>query len=219
VALGRIKINLATFFYRNKGLEWAFLGLLSICVIAISAYLIHLAAVYQGEILAYSNKIARLERAMRQKTHTGKGASKALTEEDLKKLESDLRFVQGLITKDIFPWDMVLSALERNIPKGIFLDRFETEPTPQGLRLTGRAGSMAEISAFLKNLDLNGIFRANKLVKFSVESGNQAVAGGQKLVRFDIECQLDINKIMEKMKSWSKASSIEGPLKGGENKG
>ncbi len=207
MALSRIKINLATFSYRNRGLEWAFLGLLTICVIAVSAYLIHLAAVYQGEILEYSNKIAKLERAMRQKGGAKKGANLELDEEDLKKLASDLRFVQELIAKDIFPWDMVLSVLERNIPEGIFLDRVDGESSPPGMKLSGRAQSMAQISTLLKNLDLNEIFRANRLVKFSVESGNPSDLKETKLVHFDIQCELDMEKMIKNLISWSKVSS------------
>ena len=207
MALKRIKINLATFSYRNRGLEWSILGLLIICVIAVSAYLIHLAAAYQGEIIEYSNKIAKLERTLRHKGTGGKNVSTQLSKEDLKRLNSNLRFVQDLITKDIFPWDMVLSVLERNIPKGIFLDRMETESSPPGIKLSGRARSMGQISAFLKNLDLNEIFRTNRLVKFSVERDQGADPTKRDLVRFDIQCELDWNKMIKNLASWTKAPS------------
>ncbi|GEM_PF-2572420 len=212
MALSRIRINLATFSYKNRGLEWALVGVLCVCVIALSAYLIHLAAVYQGEILQYSNKIARLQRTMRQKEGRQKFPEVRLTEEDLKKLEADITFVQSVIMKDIFPWDMVLSALERNIPKGIYLHKVQTSSAPLGLKLSGSARSMAQISAFLKNLDLNEIFRTNRLVKFSVEKGGSSPQSRGDLVHFDIQSELDTEKIMKKITSWSRAPG--GPESG-----
>lgn len=206
MALTRLKINLATFSYKNKGLEWGLIVLVCAIILAMSAYLIHSAVVRQEEILSYSNKIAKLEWALGKEERGGRPAKINLDSQDLKQLESDMSFVEGLIIRDIFPWDMVLAAVERNMPKNVYLERLETDSSTKKLNVRGTAGSMATISVFLKNLDLNEIFRTSQLVRFSVEEGEEPGSGPSRLIHFDIECTLDGKVIMEKLRSWAQGS-------------
>lgn len=204
LALDRIKINLATYSYRTKGLQWGFIVALCIAIILMSGYLIHLAVVYQGEILDYSNKIARLERALKLKGLNIKPNAAKVDEQDLKQVESEMAFVRDLIVRDIFPWDVVLGAVERNMPKDIYLDRLEADAVRRDLDLRGTARSMEDITVFLENLDLNEIFRETKLIKFSVESGNGSAKRARRLIHFDISCDIETNAVMRKIKLWTK---------------
>jgi len=215
VALTRININLATFSYRNKGLEWGLIVLSCAVVLGLSAYLIHLALVYQKEILSYSNKIARIERAIAKDRRAGRKGATKLDKKELKLLESDVQFVQDLIVRDIFPWDTVLGAVERNMPRGIYLERLETDIGRRKLYLGGTAGSMENISVFLKNLDLNEMFKTSQLVKFSVGEGENPGREGSGLIHFDIECRLATEVIMKKFKTWMSGLA---PAEGGSAK-
>lgn len=208
MALTKIKINLATFYYGNRGLQWGLIGMVCAITLAMSAYLIHLAAVYQDEILSYSNKIAKLERSLAKHTRAGGPAEGRLTSEELKQLKHDLAFVDGLIFRDIFPWDMVLDAVERNMPKAVYLEKLEVDSSSNKLYVRGTAGSTASISVFLKNLDLNEIFRTSRLVRFSVEDSNDPGGGSpSRVINFDIECTLNPKVVLKRLRSCA-----QGPI-------
>jgi len=203
LALKRIKINLATFSYRKKGLEYGLLALLCAALVSNSIYLIYLARMYQGEVISYSEKIARLERTVQRKGKAKAPRPLTIGKEDLKQLEARVAFVRQLMLKDIFPWDMVLGAIERDVPKGVFLEKVSTSKGIEKLTLQGRAKSMGDISVFLNNLDLDDIFYENRLVKFSVggglkEDGNPEII---QHIHFDIECKMSRKIIMAKLRA------------------
>ncbi len=191
----RIKINLATFAYGRRSVEFSIMALVAILVLLMSGYSINSALNCQKEILFYSNKIARLEKQLKKvKKFSGLGQER-LKKEDVVKLKTETSFVSDLVQKDIFPWVSLLDEIERSLPKGIFLDNISATLEQNKVLLRGRAISMEKISLFLKNLENAGGLDNTVLVKFTAEPG---IHGGlspsssdKDVILFEIECKIN----------------------------
>ena len=185
-----ININLATFEYQDKKITYPILIGAALIILIISGLSIRLCLEQQRDINEYEKKITSLgiENIQRKSNHNPMYQKLGFEETETIKKELDL--INELIIKDIFPWDKLMSELERKMPAGIRLLNLTMSDDLNELKLQCEASSMRDISAFIKQLNSSMIYQNNNLLNISVVQENllQATRKGNSLIiKFEIE--------------------------------
>jgi Tfp pilus assembly protein PilN len=195
--LGPLKINLATFEYHDKRIIYTVLVCVAAFVLIISGYNIHLGIKYQNEILEYEGKLARLNQNLVKKQRIKDTRKKTLKKKEIKAIQKKTLLVNTMITRDVYPWNLILDALEKKTPEGVVLIHFSPSKKPGKLTLRGYANSTEEISKFLKELEISGVFSRNVLLKLTVDKKNMVYESDEvsPKIRFEIESSLKMKNL------------------------
>lgn len=194
--MGPVKVNLATFEYFDKRIVYSLILGAAIFVLMISAYNIQQSFHYQTEIFKYEGKIKRLEQMLVKRQRIENKDKKPLGKEDVKSLEDGVRSVNRLIAADVFPWERILGALEKEMPDDMVLSSFLPSKDFTKLTLKGRAKSMSDISLFVSKLESSGTMQKVLLSKIDLPEGKLAPDNGTTGVGFEINAMLDPNKLL-----------------------
>jgi len=201
--LQRLKLNLATISYREARLRNVVVGMVVIIVAVITALLVNATVSLDKEVHGYQKRIHALRKELSRAREVKKELTTSLSKADIEKLGREINFITNIVMLDIFPWNLVLSSLERTIPKGILLNALYSSGIEKPLVLKGQADSMAQISVFLRNLDNAKEFSKSALVKFSVEPRAVGASNSpiQNSVSFEIECGLNRDYLLAVLNS------------------
>ncbi len=197
--MDRILINLATFEYLDKRIAYPMLFGAAIILIAISWYMVKASYQYQNHIFEYEKRIESLDQKILTRQSI-KQKTEKIGKDETTSLQSDIVFVNERIKQDVFPWDRLLDALERNMPDRTVLLSISPSKGQTGLRLQGKAESMEEVGMFLKNLNQSTIFPDNRLVNLAVnrEGGFQGGANGESgAIKYELESIIDMDQLLK----------------------
>jgi len=195
--LGPIKVNLSTFEYHDKRIIYTVLVCVAAFVLIITGYNIHLGVKYQSEILEYKGKLARLNQNLVKKQRIKDTRKKTFRKKEIKSIQKKTLFVNNMITRDVYPWNLILDALEKKMPEGVVLKHFSPSKKPGKLTLKGHANSTDKISHFLKELEGSDIFNKNVLLKLTVDKKNMASEPDEisPRIHFEIESSVKMKSL------------------------
>jgi Tfp pilus assembly protein PilN len=166
--LDPIKINLATFIYYDKRVAYVTLVIIGLFLAGITLFNLSSEIHDQKEIRSYNGKIKRLEKQLSNRKQTREKILKRLKGEEMQTIREGANLVNRIITKDVFPWDRLLDAIETGMPKGMILKDIKVTDDFNKLILTGFAETPKSIAQLLKNLRESGLFKKSLLTKLSV---------------------------------------------------
>lgn len=195
-----IKANIATVEYIDKRIVYSVLVIVAIISLIIFLRNIHTGFQYHADILNYQEKITRLQKNLEARKRRNDEIKSRLGDNELKKIEKDVPFVNGLITLDIFPWDRLLDTLENSVPEGMTLNSMVPVDDFKKINIDGYAGAMRNITQLLKMLEKSTIFHKSSLVKLSVDESNVENISGEKApdIHFEIEIFLKMENLFPK---------------------
>jgi Tfp pilus assembly protein PilN len=193
-----IRINLANSERQDKRMAVSFIMIAATALMIVSAYSIYRAVIQRGEINQYEEKLARVEENLQKWNRLREGIDQ-IGDEEMKTLERDIQFVNGLILGDAFPWCRILTLIETQMPDGILLLGFRPSEKENQLTLTGKAVSTQMISAFLKRLEASDFLENTVLSKLSVEqSASLKGSSGENLnIEFEIVGALRMDSLLK----------------------
>jgi len=195
-----IKANIATVEYIDKRIVYSVLVIVAIISLIIFLHNIHTGFLYHADILNYKEKITRLQQNLEARKRRNDEIKSRLGDNELKKIEKDVPFVNGLITLDIFPWDKLLDTLENSVPEGMTLKSMVPLDDFKKINIDGYAGAMRNITQLLKMLEKSTIFHKSSLVKLSVDESNVENIPVEKApdIHFEIETFLKMENLLPK---------------------
>jgi len=186
--MSRINLNLATTEYYDRKSAYPAMAAALLVLLLLSIFNVHLYTRNRAEIREYEQKISHLE------SQAARGQAKREPAPEVSKTEIDsikerVVFVNRLIAMDSFPWDRFLDELESRTPSDILILRFTTTKDSDRFRIEGNAGSMKEVTEFLKGMERSTVFRNSNLLSVSTlkETGRKENSGGVPAIRFEIE--------------------------------
>jgi Tfp pilus assembly protein PilN len=187
--MNRIYLNLATTEYYDRRSAYPALAAAVILVLLLSLFNMHLYARNRAEIREYERKISHLEKIEADRNRGNRENIPALSKTEIDLLKERVGFVNRLIAMDNFPWNRILDELESRTPSEILILRFTTTKDPGRFRIEGKAGSMKEVTEFLKGMDHSTLFRNSALMSVSTlkEADRKDNSSGEPAIRFEIE--------------------------------
>jgi Tfp pilus assembly protein PilN len=187
--MNRIHLNLATREYYDRKSAYPALAAAVLLVLLLSLFNILLYTRNRAEIREYERKISLLETVQVAKTQANRETTPADSKKEIDSVKERTSFVNRLIAMDNFPWDRLLDELESRTPPDILILRFTTTKDPGKFRIEGKAGSMKEVTEFLKGMDRSTLFRNSALLSVSTmkEADRKGNSGGEPSIRFEIE--------------------------------
>ncbi len=195
-----IKANIATVEYIDKRIVYSVFVIVAIISLIIFLRNIHTGFIYHADILNYKEKITRLQQNLEARKRRNAEIKSRLGDNELKKIEKDVPFVNGLITLDIFPWDKLLDTLENSVPEGMTLKSMVPLDDFKKINIDGYAGAMRNITQLLKMFEKSTIFHKSSLVKLSVDESNVENIPVEKApdIHFEIETFLNMENLLPK---------------------
>ena len=184
--MSRINLNLATTEYYDRKSAYPALAAALIILLLLSIFNVHLYTRNRAEIREYEQKISHLE-SQAAGSQTKREPAPSKTEID--SIKERVVFVNRLIAMDSFPWDRFLDELESRTPSDILILRFATTRDSGRFRIEGKAGSMKEVTEFLKGMERSTVYRNSNLLSVSTlkETDRKETSGGVPAIRFEIE--------------------------------
>lgn len=194
-------INLATMDHLNRRVITAVMAGVLILLLVFTGFNLIYGIRYYREKAGYQKKIARLQKTLPE------NVTFDLSEKDIKDLPVKVRFSNRLIAEDRFPWIQILDVIERTLPPGVILRRFQPSGDFLNLSLTGNANNVNEMVRFHKALEGSGLFQYVNLSTLSLDQpgnvGNQ-VRG----IQFEVKGRFRIESLF----AGAEGSAIETAL-------
>lgn len=192
-----IKVNLASFDYFDKRPVYLMMIVSIIVVLIISAYNFHLYNLGQRDIYTYKEKIAKSEIEWKKQQDRQNKNNIKISEEEKKILRSHADFVNRLIATDIFPWNQLLSMIERKVPNGLVLTEIVPSDNYRKLVLAGLASSTRKITFFMKRLKGWKVIQETVLLNLNLRKKDLSInAEGKKQdIEFRIESTLRVDRL------------------------
>ncbi|MDD5203900.1 MAG: PilN domain-containing protein [Desulfobacterales bacterium] len=186
--MNRINLNLATTEYYDRKSAYPALAAALLILLLLSIFNVHLYTRNRAEIREYERKISHLE-SQAAKGQAKREPAPAVSKTEIDSIKERVVFVNRLIEMDSFPWDRFLDELESRTPSDILILRFTTTRDSGRFRIEGKAGSMKEVTEFLKGMERSTVFRNSNLLSVSTlkETDRKETSGGVPAIRFEIE--------------------------------
>jgi len=186
----KMNINLATFEYDDKRISYPLLMGAVLIILIISGLSVHFFLNNQMDIKDYEKNIARLGQENIILGSNNTSIYQKMDSLEIETIHKEIDLINELIIKDIFPWDKLISNLERNMPTGIKLLDLTMSDDLSKLKLQCKAVSVRDISSFLTQLNSSKIYRNNNLLNLSVAQENvlqESQKGENLVIKFEIE--------------------------------
>ncbi|MFW9906039.1 MAG: PilN domain-containing protein [Candidatus Thorarchaeota archaeon] len=186
----KININLAIFEYDDKRISYPLLMGAALIILIISGLSVHLFLNNQIDIKEYEKNIVRLGQENITLKSNNTPIYQKLDSVEIETIHKEIDLINELIIKDIFPWDKLISNLERDMPAGIKLLDLTMSDDLSKLKLQCKAVSVRDISSFLTQLNSSKIYRNNNLLNLSVAQENvlqESQKGENLVITFEIE--------------------------------
>jgi len=185
--MNRIELNLATPPYHDRKRNYPAVAAALLILLLLTLYTFYLHTRNRAEIREYEQKISRLEQSQAARAQADRKAAPSKGEIDL--LRERVTFVNRVIALDSFPWNRFLDELELCTPSDVLLLRFATTKDADRFRIEGKAGSMKEVTEFIKGMDRSTLFRHTNLLSVSTLKGadRKEESGRESAIRFEIE--------------------------------
>ena len=186
--MNRIDLNLATTEYYDRKSAYPALAAALLFLLLLSIFNVHLYTRNRAEIREYEEKISHLE-SQAAGSQAKREPAPAVSKAEIDSIKERVVFVNRLIAMDSFPWDRFLDELESRTPSDILILRFTTTRDSGRFRIEGKAGSMKEVTEFLKGMERSTVFRNSGLLSVSTlkETDRKENSGGGPAIRFEIE--------------------------------
>lgn len=185
----RIQLNLATAEYYDRKTVYPIMAAAVLLVLILSLLNFHRYTRYHSEVREIEERISHLDKGVAVRNQAKQESLPAPSKKEIDTLKEQAGFVNRLITKDMFPWDRLLDELETCTPPDILILRFSTAKETDRIRIEGRAGSMKEITEFLRALDRATLYRNSVLL--NVTTPKDPAPGANPItpsaIRFEIE--------------------------------
>lgn len=187
--MNRIHLNLATTEYYDRKSAYPAVAIAVLLVLLLSLFNFHLYSRNRAEIREYERNISHLETMQAARNQANSASMSAPSKKEIDSVKERASFVNRLIAMDNFPWDRFLDELESRTPPDVLILRFTTTKDPGKFRIEGKAGSMKEITEFLKGMDRSTLFRNSALLNVSTwkEADRKVNSSGEPSIRFEIE--------------------------------
>ena len=161
---------------------------------------IYLFLSHRSTVAVYRQKIDQLKQEMAESESVGAGTPLGLSKGEKEAVTQQVKFINTLIMKDIFPWPRVLDMLETDLPEDMLLERVTHSQDYKTLVLLGAAGSPDVVASFMDRLNENPFFKKNRLVSLSVETIAMSVGTVFKgNFKFEIVCDMNVNDVFTGM--------------------
>jgi Tfp pilus assembly protein PilN len=185
----RIHLNLATTQGYDRKTVYPLMAASVLLVFLLSFYNFHRYSRYTSEVREIEKRIAQMEKTDAVRNQAAQPSSPSPSKKEIDSLKEQAGFVNRLIAADIFPWDRFLDELESCTPPDVLILRFASGKEKDRFRIEGRAGSMREITEFLKGLDRSTLYRDSVLLNVTTlkEAGQAATLTPPAAIRFEIE--------------------------------
>ncbi|MFW5811261.1 MAG: PilN domain-containing protein [Thermodesulfobacteriota bacterium] len=211
MAVKRIRINLATLEYVNPRLAHLMMIGAALTALVVTGCNIRHHFELSKEIHNYTARIQSLEQ--KQAERLAERGSVGLDEKEMDAVKKNVRFVNRLIARDVFPWDLVLSAIETGMPENIYLESLAPKEPFSKIELKGYATSLSEVSNYLKEKETVDLFRNFELLKIDLEKESETetitlVERDKLPVRFDIVAHLELTTLFPEPVFGSLAQSV-----------
>ncbi len=189
-----IKVNLSTSDHIGSR-TIALMAVFAAGILIVSVINSHLFVRNSGKILDYNEKIARIERILKNKA--AKKKRKEFGKKELLIAGQRTVLLNRLIAKDVFPWNRLLEMLENKVPDGLTIQSFTPSNDFGSFIVKGRAVSAHKVSSFLKQLQEWDLSKQNTLLALSIESKSSLNNSGEKKfsMQFTIESKLKIDDL------------------------
>jgi hypothetical protein len=207
----RIRINLATLEYVNPRLAHLMMIGAALTALVVTGCNIRRHFELSKDIHDYTERIQSLEQ--KQAERVAERGSVGLDEKEMDAVKKNIRFVNRLIARDVFPWDLVLSAIETGMPENIYLESLAPKEPFRQIELKGYATSLSEVSNYLKEKETVDLFSNFELLKIDLEKESDAetetsVERDKLPVRFDIVAHLELATLFPEPVFGSLARSV-----------
>ncbi len=200
MAVKRIRINLATLEYVNPRLVHLMMIGAALTALVVTGCNIRHHFELSKDIHAYTERIQALER--KQAERIAERGSLGLDEKQMDAVKGNVRFVNRLIARDVFPWGLVLNAIEAGMPENIYLESLAPKEPFKQIELKGYATSLSEVSNYLKEKETVELFSNFELLKIDLEKETETETETEILVerdklpvRFDIIVHLELTTL------------------------
>ena len=198
MAVKRIRINLATREYVNPRLAHLLMIGAALTALVVTGCNIRHHFELSRDIHTYTERIQSLER--KQDERVAERGSVGLDEKEMDAVKKNAGFVNRLIARDVFPWGLVLSAIEAGMPENIYLESLAPDAPFSKIELIGYATSLSEVSNYLKEKEAVDLFRNFELLQIDLEKESETetetrVERDKLPVRFDIVAHLELTTL------------------------
>ncbi|RJR44802.1 MAG: hypothetical protein C4576_12835 [Desulfobacteraceae bacterium] len=185
--MNRIELNLATRRHPDGKRNYPAVAAALLVLLLLTLYTVYLHTRNRAEIREYEQRISRLEQSQASRIQANRKA--APTKGEIDSLRERVSFVNRVIALDSFPWNRFLDELELCTPPDVLLLRFATTKDADRFRIEGNAGSMKEITEFMKGMDSSALFRNTNLLSVSTlkEADRKEGSGREPPIRFEME--------------------------------
>ena len=155
-----IRINLASGEYVYYKLAYAAMAAVLFLIITLTACNIYFYNSSHKKLMQFNKKIETLARKQDRKEEE-KTSKMTVSEKEIEITRINTLFVNRIIGKDVFPWERLLNAFEKDLPENIYLESFQPDHSFTRIILKGYASSMSEVSTYLKRKEGAELFKKN----------------------------------------------------------
>ncbi len=175
----RFTINLATRSYLDHRLVNQIVIVCMVILLALLAWNISRLSWNMGELRRLKTDIASFENRLNSRPA-------GVSEKDFSRMQSSIRFYNGVIEHKTFNWLGLLDKLETATPEGISLAAVDPETKNGELLIEGRCATFAHVRSYLDKLEDSRLFTNIQLVSHQNLSLGEKTRG----VQFVITCRV-----------------------------